>query len=193
MRTATQFMLALPLSVLLSLIATQAVAADAPSPASPVLAASAPMVSSAPSPSETATSNGALSDELGGLQARIQVLEAQRKIAELNKAIRDANGAASAGGQSSPPVALNGALPASTATSTPSAAIVSKPSAAEMQVLTITAFDGRYRALLDNGSRQQDVQVGDTVAGWLVTRITEHTVELARGKGRQARKRVVDL
>jgi len=121
------------------------------------------------------------SDELAALEAQIPILEAKAKIAKLNADIKDPSGMAQGPqGIGLPGLpALGGAiLPVSA-----QAVAAQRPIDSVVHALSISAFDGQYRALLAVDGQNVTVRQGDEIqGGWTVQSITDAGVKLIKGK-----------
>ncbi|WP_155741194.1 hypothetical protein [Burkholderia pseudomultivorans] len=164
-----------------STVAGSAVAASAMAPTS---ASVAPVGKDEP-PLDGAVSDGA---RLALMQKRIPMLEAEKRIAELEKAIREANGSAS------PPVSALG-LPPGIGGPSHHAQVPAlpplEPGAGFVEVKGIDSYNGKFSATLASGGRVDDVHVGDTFAGWRVARIGSADVTLTRKRAGRTETRVV--
>ncbi|HDR9018065.1 type IV pilus biogenesis protein PilP [Burkholderia vietnamiensis] len=136
---------------------------------------------------DVAESDGA---RLASIQKRIPILEAEKRIAELEKAIRDANA-------SSGLTAIPAGMPAPVG-GPPSfnRVPVSPPMDLDsgfVEVKGIDSYNGTFCATLAAAGRVDDVHVGDTFAGWRVMKITAADVTLTRRRAGKAETRVVRL
>ncbi|WP_321959257.1 type IV pilus biogenesis protein PilP [Burkholderia cenocepacia] len=125
---------------------------------------------------------------LASLQKRIPILQAEKQIAELEKAIRDANGSPGAAGiPVGMPPGVTGQLGVDRAPGVHAVDRASGP----VQVRGIDSYNGKFSATLAAGSRIDDVHVGDTFEGWRVARISVGDVTLTRSRGGRTETRVV--
>jgi len=155
-----------------------AVGASGPSPSAVAAAISAAQ------PVDPVESDGA---RLAMLQKRIPVLQAEKQIAELEKAIRDANTSSAAGGMpGGVPPGLGGPSNANRAPA-PTAELGS----GSVEVRGIDSYNGKFSATLVAGGRVDDVRVGDSFAGWRVARISAADVTLTRTRGGRVETRIV--
>ena len=99
--------------------------------------------------------------ELSDLQAQIPVWQARAAIAKLKADIKKSDAA------DQPPVQA-----------TPQG-----QTAPAMHLISVTAFNGKYGAIIDVDGRGIQVRVGDLLStGWRVARINDTTVVLMRGR-----------
>lgn len=167
----------------LSLATTGALAqtpASAPAPASAPVAASTPVMPS--STGAPGASTAYSTADLAALTAQNAVLSLKAANAELEQRIRkakkDDNDSSSASGTAG----LNAALPSGPF---PGAALGLPPMRVSngFELRSITAFDGRYRAVIEANGRVYDVAAGDRIdGGWIVRSIGDTRVTLANGK-----------
>uniref|UniRef100_UPI003BEEB637 type IV pilus biogenesis protein PilP n=1 Tax=Burkholderia arboris TaxID=488730 RepID=UPI003BEEB637 len=170
----------------LSLATTGALAqtpASAPAPASAPMAASTPVMPS--STGAPGASTAYTTADLAALTAQNAVLSLKAANAELEQRIRKAkkdDNAKDDGSSASGTPGLNAALPSG---SFPGAALglPSMRVSNGFELRSITAFDGRYRAVIEANGRVYDVAAGDRIdGGWVVRSIGDTRVTLANGK-----------
>ncbi|HDR9036933.1 type IV pilus biogenesis protein PilP [Burkholderia vietnamiensis] len=138
-------------------------------------------------PLDVAESDGA---RLASIQRRIPILEAEKRIAELEKAIRDAN--ASTGLTAIPagvPAPVGGPPGFNRVPSNPPMELDS----GFVEVKGIDSYNGKFCATLAAAGRVDDVHVGDTFAGWRVVKITAADVTVTRRRAGKTETRVVRL
>jgi type IV pilus biogenesis protein PilP len=129
------------------------------------------------------SSDAGTGEELARLQAQIPVLTAKAAVAELNARIWKAEHAdAQSGGPSLATVAPSSAVSSVSGTGSHlGGGGAQDPGSLSLQ--SVSAYNGRYSAVLSVAGVAVPVQVGDQVAdGWKVARITDTSVELARGR-----------
>lgn len=170
---------------------TSASMQDAPTAASGGVAASSALVpDSASNVPPTPVSQAV---HLADLQARIPVLQAEATIAKLNADIATSNSAAARAGVTGSTESSLPSLPATPtastmagATGTPPAAVkhsAPTPARSSMRVVSISGFDGQYRAVVEVAGQNVSVGPGDSVnGGWAVVSITESTIQLTHGR-----------
>lgn len=138
------------------------------------------------SQAQTAASDASPAEELANLQAQIPILEAKAEIAKLKAQIENGGTAPSglAQGMPSPMTPWGGTPTQGPAAQGNSAGATGSPTAKPgMEAVSISGFDGRYRAVLTIDGHTVSVRPGDTIeGGWKVTSITESSVTLAHGK-----------
>ncbi|MBJ9625028.1 type IV pilus biogenesis protein PilP [Burkholderia multivorans] len=155
------------------------------SAAAPAAAASQAAVTVASNqPADVGESDGA---RLAQLQKRIAILQAQKQAAELEKAIREANGA---GGTAVLPLGTPPAFGAAQHGDR-QLPVARAESVGAPEVRGIDAYNGKFSATLAAAGRTEDVRVGDFFAGWRVTRITAADVTLSRAHGGRTETRVL--
>ena len=111
---------------------------------------------------------------LAALNSEAAVLEVELHVAELKHKIRDANAPTAVGGATS-----NAIMP-----NLPSAGSLdaAPPAQKGLSAVSISAYDGRYQAMISSDGTQRLVHVGDKVEDWTVSDITDTMVVLKRGK-----------
>ncbi|WP_176026137.1 hypothetical protein [Robbsia andropogonis] len=114
---------------------------------------------------------------LAALNSEAAVLEVELHVAELKRKIRDANAPAALGGAMSSAIMPN--LP-----NLPNAGSLDAAPAVQkgLSAVSISAYDGRYQAIVSDDGAQRLVHIGDKLDDWLVSDITDTMVVLKRGK-----------
>jgi len=137
--------------------------------------AAADLPMTAPMTAVTSTDAGASpAARLAALNSEAAVLEVELHVAELKRKIRDANTPTTVGGATSNAIMPN--LPnAGTLDAAP-------PAQKGLSAVSISAYDGRYQAMISSDGTQRLVHVGDKVEDWTVSDITDTMVVLKRGK-----------
>jgi type IV pilus biogenesis protein PilP len=135
---------------------------------SPVFAQTAP----AAGPAAPVASTSTQADDLASLQAQIQLLTAKAQIAKLKQEIATASGAPTAPSS----VVSNAPVPQTVSVEPPKVS-------GGMSAVTITAFNGVYRGVVNVNGEDIPVQPGQTIdGGWKVAKITDSEITLVRGK-----------
>lgn len=139
--------------------------------------AAADIPAAAPSVAVGASAGQSPAARLAALNSEAAVLEVELHVAELKRKIRDANSPAAMGAGTSsaimpnlPILPNNGAVDATA------------PSQKGLAAVSISAYDGRYQAMVSSDGIQRLVHVGDKVEDWTVADITDTMVVLKRGK-----------
>lgn len=180
MRYPSHMILTLASAAFATLASAATVSATSPSPAAS--AAAAPQASSTPAvgftpPNVSPVTGGTTSAELATLQSQNSILKLKAENAEFEARIRKAQKA-----DDNSATGLNASLPSPAAMPAP----ISLPSmrgVSDIDIRSITAFDGRYRAVLNANGRMYDVAAGDRLdGGWTVRTISGSGVTLAKGK-----------
>lgn len=163
--------------------ATSAAMPDPPAVASGAMPVASTSASTGTQPAQP--SKVSPSEKLADLQARIPLLQAEAAIAKLNADIATANSAAARAGMggltelSPPPIPVQGATGAPPAMVGHVAPTPARPA---IRAVSISGFDGQYRAVIYVSGQSVSVGPGDPVSGgWTVASITESTVRLTRG------------
>ncbi|HHT8966396.1 TPA: type IV pilus biogenesis protein PilP [Burkholderia cenocepacia] len=181
---------AVPLLAVVATLSAHAAPTPAAAPSS-AAAASAPTDALSTGPIKSAQSQDRFESDgarLASMQKRIAILEGEKRIAELEKAIRDANGTPGAGGLSPGlPAGVTGPLNVGHLPVIQS----SDSGSGFVEVKGIDSYNGKFSATLSAAGRVDDVHVGDTFAGWRVARITVADVTLTRNRAGRTETRVV--
>ncbi|MGY4837969.1 hypothetical protein [Burkholderia pyrrocinia] len=182
---------AVPLLAVVATLSAHAAPTPAAAPSSAVVAASAPTDAQSPGPTKSAQSQDRFESDgarLASMQKRIAILEGEKRIAELEKAIRDANGTPGAGGlPPGLPAGVSGPLNVGHLPVIQS----SDSGSGFVEVKGIDSYNGKFSATLSAAGRVDDVHVGDIFAGWRIARITVADVTLTRNRAGRTETRVV--
>lgn len=182
---------AIPFLATVATLTAHAAPTPAAVPSSDIAAASAPTGAQLPGVIKPAQSLDRLETDgarLASMQKRIAILEGEKRIAELEKAIRDANGAT---GVSALPVGLPAGLNGPLNVSRPPLMQPPESGNGFVEVKGIDSYNGKFSATLSAAGRVDDVHVGDIFAGWRVARITVADVTLTRNRAGRTETRVV--
>lgn len=182
---------AVPLLAIVAIFSAHAAPAPAATPSSAVATASAPTDPRRPGVINSAQSLDRVESDgarLASMQKRIAILEGEKRIAELEKAIRDANGTSAAPGL---PLGLPSSLGGPLNANRPPAPQLTDSGNGFVEVKGIDSYNGKFSATLSGSGRVDDVHVGDTFAGWRVARITVADVTLTRNRAGRIETRVV--
>lgn len=134
----------------------------------------------APPAPEASVAQGGTGGQLSALQAQIPLWEVRAKIAKLQAEVKNADKDQSPGAAAG---WFPGTAPSTAQAHTAPSAALGPMRAASMHLESVTAYNGRYAALIDVNGTGIEVRQGDELAGgWVVARITDNAVELSRGK-----------